>query len=142
MKTNKELLSSITKTVQMGQLGIRCVMDKAENTELRGALRSQLKEYDMIEEEAFNLANQRGWEIEELDPALKAMSKAYTKASLMAGNVDSRIAAMMIKGNTNGMIKGIKNQHHAKEHDPQINKLTEKLLMHETANIKQMQEYL
>ena len=138
MKTSKEMLSSITKTVQMGQLGIRCVMGKAENNELKDALRSQLKEYDMIEEEALALANQRGWEIEELAPALKAMSKAYTKTNLMMGNVDSRIAAMMIKGNTNGMIKSIKNQHHAKEYDLEV----DKLLTHETENIKQMQEYL
>ena len=142
MKTKIEQLSSITKTVQMGQLGIRCVMNKAQHDELKKALRSQLKEYDMIEEEALNLACRRGWEIEELNPALKSMSKAYTRACLMMGNVDSRIAAMMINGNTRGMIKSIKNQHHAKEHDPQIDALSEKLLLHETENIKQMQAYL
>ena len=104
MKTSKELLSSITKTAQMGQLGIRCVVDYAKNKKLKEALHSQLQEYDMIEQEALRIANQRGWEIQELDPALKLMSKAYSRANLMMGNTDSRIAAMMINGNTKGMV--------------------------------------
>ena len=142
MKTNKELLSSITKTAQMGQVGIHCVMEYVQNKELKQALRSQLEEYDRIEEEALNIADQRGWEIAQLSPASKMMSTAYTRASLMMGNVDSRIAAMMINGSTKGMIKSIKNQHHCANIDSRIDRLGEKLLAHETANIRQMQEYL
>lgn len=142
MKSNKEVLSSITKTTQMGQLGIRCVLERAENSKLREALRSQLKEYDMIEEEALNIAEQKNWQIQQLDPTVKLMASACTKATLMMGNVDSRIAAMMINGNTRGLIKSIKNQHHAQQEDPKINKLAEKLIAHESDNIRQMQEFL
>ena len=142
MKTSKELLSSITKTAQMGQVGVRCVMDYAKNHNFKEALHSQLKEYDMIEQEALAIAEQRGWEIAQLEPALKLMSKAYSRVNLMMGNTDSRIAAMMISGNTKGMIKSIKNQHHTKSTDSRVNELGEKLLMFETANIRQMQEYL
>lgn len=142
MKTSKEMLSSITKTAQMGQVGIRCVMEYAHSDNLKKALRSQLKEYDMIEQEAQQLASMRGWSLQEVDPAVKFMSKAYTRTNLMAGNIDSRIAAMMINGNTRGMIKSIKNQHHSNQTDLQVRKLSDKLLAHETANIRQMQEYL
>ena len=142
MKSNKEVLSSITKTTQMGQLGIRCVLERAENSKLREALRSQLKEYDMIEEEALNIAEQKNGQIQQLDPTVKLMASACTKATLMMGNVDSRIAAMMINGNTRGLIKSIKNQHHAQQEDPKINKLAEKLIAHESDNIRQMQEFL
>lgn len=142
MKTNKEILSSITKTAQMGQVGIRSVMEYANNGELKKALRSQLQEYDMIEQEAQQIASARGWDIQELDPATKWMSKTYARANLMVGNADSRIAAMMINGNTRGMIKGIKNQNHSAQSDIRIKKLSDKLLDYETANIRQMQEYL
>ena len=142
MKTSKELLSSILKTTQMGQVGIRCVMEYASNPSLKQDLRSQLQEYDMIEQEAERIASARGWEVQELDPAAKLMSKAYSRANLMMGNVDSRIAAMMINGNTKGMIKSIKNMHHSNQSDLRIRRLSEKLLTHETANIRQMQEYL
>ena len=142
MKTNKEILSSITKTAQMGQVGIRSVMEYAHGENLKKALRSQLKEYDKIEQEAQQIAFARGWDIQELDPATKMMSKAYARANLMMGNVDSRIAAMMINGNTRGMIKSIKNQHHSNQTDMRISNLSDKLLAYETANIRQMQEYL
>ena len=142
MKTSKELLSSIIKTSQMGQVGIRCVMDHAVSNHLKHDLKSQLQEYDMIEQEAQRIAAARGWDVPELDSAAKFMSKAYTRANLMVGNVDSRIAAMMINGNTRGMIKSIKNMHHGNQADLRIQRLSEKLLTHETANIRQMQEYL
>ena len=142
MKTSKELLSSITKTAQMGQTGVRSVMNYAQNQNLKEALHSQLQEYDMIEQEALKIAEQRGWEVKELQPAAKLMSHAYAKANLMTGNIDSKIAAMMINGNTKGMIKSIKNQHHSNQFDQRITKLGQKLLLHETANIRQMQEYL
>lgn len=142
MKTSKEQLSSILKTTQMGQVGIRCVMDYAVSSKLKSDLKSQLQEYDMIEQEAYRIAAVKGWELAELDPAAKMMSMAYTRANLMIGNIDSRIAAMMINGNTKGMIKSIKNMHHGTRNDTRIRQLSEKLLTHETANIRQMQEYL
>lgn len=142
MKTSKELLSSIVKTTQMGQVGIRSVMNYAIDEKLKKELRSQLKEYDMIEQEAERISQSRGWDIQQLDPAAKVMSMAYSRANLMMGNVDSRIAAMMINGNTRGMIKSIKNMHHGNQSDIRIKNLSEKLLTHEIANIRQMQEYL
>ena len=48
MKTSQELLSSILKTTQMGQTGIRSVLDTTLEPELRRALTQQLKEYDGI----------------------------------------------------------------------------------------------
>lgn len=142
MKTSKELLSSILKTAQMGQVGIKSVMEYAHDTALKQELHSQLREYDMIEEEALQIANQRGWDIPQLNPATKIMLQSYSRANLMVGNTDSRIAAMMITGNTKGMIKSIKNQHHGSNTDQRIAKLGEKLLSFENANIRQMQEYL
>lgn len=142
MKDSKEILSSILKTTQMGQIGIRAVLDHAVRPELKNELRSQLREYDAIEQEAHSIASARGWDPEELDPAVKLMAKMYTRTNLTFGNVDSKIAAMMIQGNTRGMIKGLKNRHHAKEDDTRIMSLSQKLLDCETENIRQMQGYV
>ena len=142
MKTNKEVLSSILKTTQMGQVGIRSVMPYAVRQDLKKELQSQLREYDMIESEAHAIATARGWELKELDPASKAMSKMCAKAKLATGNVDSKIAAMMINGNTRGMIKSLKNQHHAKNEDSTISALSKKLIETENVNAKQMQGYV
>lgn len=142
MKRNQDILSSILKTTQMGQTGIRAVLGYTSNTELKQALRDQLREYDSIEQEALHLASQHAWEAEELDPVAKSLSKMYTHLNLKFGNVDSKIAAMMIQGNTRGMIKGLKNLHHGKSVNASLEALSRKLLDCETANIKQMQRFV
>lgn len=142
MKDSKEMLSSMLKTTQMGQIGIRSVLDTTMRPSLRKALESQLQEYDSIETEAHAIATQRGWELPELDPAVRFMADMMTKAKLSYGNTDSKIAGMMIQGNTKGMITGLKNAHQFNKQDDQVNALSQKLLDCETANIRQMQNFL
>ena len=142
MKSSKEILSSLLKTTQMGQVGIRSVLDTSMRPGLRKALESQLQEYDSIETEAHSIATQRGWEMEELDPAVRFMADMMTRVKLNGRNTDSKIAGMMIQGNTKGMIKGLKNLHQFAQADEQISILSQKLLDCETANIRQMQGFL
>lgn len=142
MKGSKDLLSSILKTTQMGQVGIRCVLKAPLNASLRKELRSQLQEYDAIEQEAQKIASSRGWSLEELDPTVKFMAGMSTRAKLRFGNPDSKVAAMMIQGNTRGMIKSLKNMHQFCGNDESISRLSQKLLDCETANVRQMQGFL
>lgn len=142
MKNSKEILSSILKTTQMGQIGIRSVLDIGMKPSLRRALESQLKEYDSIETEAHTLASQRGWELPELDPAVRAMTNMMTRMKLMGSNTDSKIAEMMIQGNTKGMVKQLKNIHQYNSKGDAIGTINQKLLDTETANIAQMKDYL
>lgn len=142
MKGSKELLSSILKSTQMGQVGIRSVIDENVRPGLRTALESQLREYDAIEREAQNIATQRGWELQDLPSMTKIMSEMMSKMKLIGGNIDSKIAGMMIQGNTRGMITGLKNLHQFNRQDTQITTLSQKLLDCETANIRQMQGFL
>ena len=142
MKNSKQLLSSLLKTTQMGQIGIRSVLDTSMRPSLRKALESQLAEYDAIETEAHSIASQRGWELAELDPAVRAMSNMMTRMKLTGHNADSKIADMMIQGNTNGMVKGLKDIHQFAQQDGPVCALSQKLLDTETANIRQMQNFL
>lgn len=142
MNGSKEMLSSLLKTTQMGQVGIRSVLDTTMRPGLRKALESQLKEYDSIETELHQVATQRGWELRELDPAVRVMADMMTRARLTWGNTDSKIAGMMIQGNTRGMITGLKNAHQFNKQDEQICILSRKLIDCETANIRQMQPFL
>lgn len=142
MKTNKELLSSLLKTTQMGQLGIRSVLDTTLGQSLRQELTEQLRAYDTIETEAHTLATARGWEVEELDPGMELLARMMVKTRLHGGGTDSKVAGMVIQGNTKGMIQGLKNLHHSNLTDQQIRTLTQKLLDCETANIQNMQRFL
>ena len=142
MKTSKELLSSILKTTQMGQVGIRSVLDAAMQPSLRSALEDQLQEYDSIETEAHSIATQRGWDVKEIDPAVRFLTDRMTRMKLTGRNTDSKIAGMMIQGNTKGMITGLKNIHQFHQPDERITILSQKLLDCENANIRQMQTFL
>lgn len=126
----------------MGQTGIRAVLKMQLNSDLQSALRSQLREYDSIEQEAQSLAASRGWQLEQLDPAVKAMADMTTRMRLSYGNSSSKTAAMMIQGNTRGMIKGLKNLHHYNNSDERVAVLSRKLLDCEQENIKQMQGFV
>ena len=138
MKTSKEVLTSILKTTQMGQTGIRSVLDRAMGSDMRQALNSQLREYDSIESEARTMAVQRGWDLEDLDPALRLMSDMTARMRLNGRNTDSKIAGMMIQGNTQGMIKGLKTIHQFSSEDEPNKPLSQKLLDCENDNIRQM----
>lgn len=142
MKNGKEVLSSLLKTTQMGQVGIRSVLDTSMNPQLRKALEDQLREYDAIETEAHAIATQRGWELRELDPAVRMMSDMVTRMQLSGKNNESKIADMMIRGNTKGMVKGLKDIHQFTGQDEKIRTISQKLLDCETANIRQMQSFL
>ena len=142
MKESKELLSSILKTTQMGQVGIRSVLDSNMRPTLRKALETQLQEYDSIETEAHCIASSRGWQVPELDPMVRTMADMMTRMRLTGGNTDSKIAGMMIQGNTRGMIKGLKDLHQFNRQDNPLRALSQKLLDCETANIRQMQGFL
>ena len=142
MKTSREMLSSILKTTQMGQVGIRSVLNASMRPGLRKALESQLQEYDSIESQAHAIAGQRGWELSELQGGAQLMTNMMTRMKLSHGNADSKIAGMMIQGNTRGMITGLKNLHQYNSLDCQISGLSQKLLDCETANIRQMQSFL
>lgn len=142
MKDSKDILSSILKTTQMGQVGIRSVMKVAVRTEMKEALQSQLSEYDAIEREAFSIAASRGWTPDTLDPAVKGMAAAMTKMKLQGRDSDSKIAAMMINGNTRGLIKSLKNMHRFTGNDARVATLAQKLLDCERANAAQMEGFL
>ena len=142
MKDSKEVLSSILKTTQMGQIGIRSVQNAAVRPEMKQALSDQLKEYDAIETQAHAVAEERGWRVEELDPGVRKMAEMMARARLQGRNKDSKIAAMMKKGHTRGIIKGLKNAHRYHVRDARITALSQKLIDCENENIKQMENFL
>ena len=142
MKGSKDILSSILKTTQMGQIGIRSILNEPLQPSLRTELKNQLHEYDTIEQEAHGIAKTRGWELKELNPTIKSMTNMMTRTRLSFGELDSKAAAMMIQGNTRGIIKGFKNLNQFSHHDQQVNALAQRLIDIEETNNRQLQGFL
>ena len=142
MKDSKDILSSLLKTTQMGQVGIRSVEKAANGEQLKNALKSQLDEYNKIEQEAYDLAKKRGWTLNELNPMARTMADMASRSKLMYHKNDSRIAEMMVQGNTRGVIKSLKNLHRYHQNDGSVTALAQKLLDCENENIVQMEGFL
>ena len=142
MKDSKDILSSLLKTTQMGQVGIRSVEKAANGEQLKNALKSQLNEYNKIEQEAYDLAKKRGWTLSELNPMARTMADMASRSKLMYNKNDSRIAEMMVQGNTRGVIKSLKNLHRYHQNDGSVTALAQKLLDCENENIQQMEGFL
>ena len=142
MKSSEEVLSSILKTTQMGQLGIRSVLDSEMKPELRRAIESQLREYDTIETQAHDIARKRSWVLPELNPSIRFMTERMTRMRLSFGDVNSKIAAMMIRGNTMGVTKGMQTMRECNVSDTAVTSLANKLIATEQANINQMKKFL
>ena len=142
MMNDKHILTSMLHTVQMGQTGIRSVMPKAISSALKHELNLQLKEYDTLEQETLSLAKSKGLTLTNLNPALETMSNMISKMQLIGGQTDSKIAGMLIQGNTRGVILGLKNLRTASKTDPSVCKLAQKLLDQEDKNIQRTRQYL
>ena len=142
MKNNKEILFSLVKTTQLGQISIQSVLDTCMRPGLRKALENQLHEYDAIETEAHCMASRRGWELPQLYPGTGLITDMSIRMKLGGRNTDSKIAGMMIHNNTKELIRGIRNMHQISGKDEPLQILSQKLLDCETANIRQMQNFL
>ena len=142
LKDSKEILSSVLKTTQMGQIGIRSALEAEMKPELRQAMEAQLQEYDAIETQAHSIAAERNWVLPELNPSIRFMTDRMTKMKLSYGEVNSKIAEMMIRGNTSGVIKGLKNLQHMEQQEDSVSDLSLKLLYTESANVDQMKQFL
>ena len=139
---SKEMLTSVLHTVQMGQSGIKCVKDQAVRPALKRQLEKQLTEYDAMESKARQLAKAHKWQIRDINPGILKMSDMMAKAKLLGGERDSKIAGMMIQGNTRGMIQGLKNLRQGKAVSQDVQDLTQKLIEFEHTGIEDSKPYL
>ena len=142
MKNSGDILNSIIDTTQMGQSGIKSVLDRPMNPALYQELVSQMQEYAQIESGARRLLQDRKLPVKKGGASLIPGAKLRARARLATGNANSKIAGMMIQGNTRGMILGLRSMHQYSGADPDVCTLSQRLLDTETANIRQMKPYL
>ena len=139
---SQEMLKSVLHTVQMGQAGIQCVQNQAVNPDLKREMQHQLEQYDAIETSVKRLAKENRWDIPDISQSLVAMSDVMSKMKLIGGERDSKIAGMLIQGNTRGMILGIKNLRKGTTADPKVRALAEKLITQEKVSIEKTERFL
>ena len=142
MINSQRVLNDIIKTSQMGISGINTVMPRTAQPALRQALKCQRREYSDIEQQAKLLAQRKGWKIDQIKPVTRKMGALMSHAQLLTGEPDSKIAGMMIQGNTRGMLLSLKNMRRCDQPDQQVAELAQKLLETEKHNIDSMEGFV
>ena len=143
MQNDISMLNSIRRTTEMGRYGIETVMDETQDHEFQAALRSQLQEYESIYAEADQLLRERNGKPRNINP-LARYGSALSSKMKVRGSSDptSKIAELMLQGNTRGMIKSVQNIRTMGVLDPKVSGLSNRLLQTEQANIDQMKGFL
>ena len=102
MLNESELINYIRQNVQMGIDGIKIVIDDVKSKEFYEELKSELREYNEIFNEAEELADRAGYEKVDINAAVKIASHLSGRLKTMNGG-DSKIADSMIQGSTMGV---------------------------------------
>ena len=142
MNQDTQMLQQICKSTQMGQSGIRSVMERAKEPAMKRALASQLREYDAIHSQADRLLRDRGESAQRIPAFTLSMSRMGAQMQLAMDRTSSKIAEMMIEGNTKGMVKSMRQNRALHALDPKVSSLSNRLLQTELANIEQMKPFL
>ncbi len=142
MKNDHQILNDIIKTSQMGINGINVVMPKTTQPALRQALKVQRREYSDMEQQAKLLCQQRGYPIDQLSPISRKMGALMSRGQLLLGDPNSKIAGMMIQGNTRGMILSLKSMHQNPAPEEAVAQLAQRMLDTEKQNIISMEGFL
>lgn len=137
-----ELLQYVHEISEMGVVGLKDILDRIQDKELKACIQAQIHEYRNISARSAELLDAKGEAPK--DPALMARisSKVMSSAQTLTDSSASKIAEMVINVNNMGINKGLKHLHDYKGDDQQVRALTEKLIATEQANVEQMKPFL
>ena len=141
---NKELLEYIYKVVDMGVHSTTKLLDdlKGKDNKIIDTIEDIRKEYVSFKKDIEEYFDKYDVKIEN-NNCMAKMGSMEMKMEVMKDNSDSKIADMLIRGNTMGIIETEKNIHKYEEKaDKEIIKLAKKLLEFQNNSVKKLKEYL
>ena len=140
MLNESEIINFIRQNVQMGIDGIKIVIDDVKSKEFYEELKSELREYNEIFNEAEELADRAGYEKVDINAAVKIASHLSGRLRTINGG-DSKIAESMIQGSTMGVTKLIMHLNEFNG-DDDVLKIAERLLKFLEGNIENLKKFL
>ncbi len=139
---DNEMLQYISRASETGVRSIRDILSVAKGEELRHQLKEQQAEYGEIYTKSRTLLRRRGEEPSSLSRRAKFNLLMGVRMGTMTNRSPSKIAEMMIRGNTMGLTKSIQYLNHYSGHNDNVRSLAVKLMRTEQANIDSLKPYL
>ena len=140
MINTQELLRILLETVQLDQHLLSVAVLSASSHGLKSILGKHLLEYDRLEIELQEHAGRRGWELSDLQPALRW--NQGVKFRLSVRNRDERIAERLIYLHTSERINLLRLGKEWDQSDVQAKVMLQKLLDSKAIHIRQMELHL
>lgn len=142
---NKELLEYLYKVVDMGVHSTTKLLEdlKGKDNKIIDTIEDIKKEYASFEKDIKKLIKKYKVDLENNSFMAKMGSSMEMKMEVMKDNSDSKIADMLIRGNTMGVIETEKNiKKFEDKSDKEIIKLANSLLDFQNNSIEKLKEYL
>lgn len=136
------LLNQIHQNADMGRDSVRHIINLSSDSQFLHALNSQLDEYEQAYDESGEMLRSQGAQAEDANPAVKAMSRAASTMKSLVNPTTSRLAEMVIEGNTMGITELRKQLNAYRGSNPAVVSLAERHLKAEEKNIEDMKKYL
>lgn len=136
------LLNQIHQNADMGRDSVRHVIKLSSDSQFLHALSSQLDEYEQVYDESGEMLRSQGVQAEDAGPVAKAMARAASTMKSLVNPTTSRLAEMMIEGNTMGITELRKQLNAYHGSNPAVVNLAERHLRAEEKNIEEMKKYL
>lgn len=142
---NKEFLQKMYKIVDMGSHSCKKLLEdlKDKDNKIIDTISDIDKEYLSFKEEILSFFDKYGVEKVNNNSMAKMGSSMEMKMEVMNDNSDAKIADMLIRGNTMGVIEIEKDLNNFEgKVDKDLIKLGEKLLEFQNNSITKLKEYL
>lgn len=145
MINDEQMLNSICETADMGRESLRQVLEKTDDSALKGTLKTQISEYDHDYNLALEMLQRNG--LEEKHPKARPITKAESQVTVnlktaFTQKKESQIAEMVIQGSSMGVVKITKELNDYHGGNQEVKQLAEKHLQTEQNNIEEMKRFL
>lgn len=137
-----DLLEKTYQNASIGITAIKAVLDKAENAELNNELHKHMRDYQEIADITKKQLIANGKKVKEESFYVRAMMKGNVKMNTMMNPSDSRIAQMVIQGETMGVTQMTKLLHAKPNVDGPSKEIAQDFVKREEDNIEIMKKYL
>ena len=145
MNETNELLLYIYQNCKMGNDTLTTLINtiKTKDNKIKKVLESEIKEFEKYIKDSEKLLKKNKVEIKEKGVMASIGSYMGINMEMLKDNSDGRIADMLVKGMTMGIVDITKRLDNlGEESDKEVRKLAEKLKEYEQSEIKVLKAYL
>ncbi|MDO5602600.1 MAG: hypothetical protein Q4G07_07500 [Oscillospiraceae bacterium] len=137
-----EMLGCLCEDADMGRSSARRVLKHIKDTNLSATVKEQLDDFEHAYDSAAQMLSQKGQNAPTSAPMAKTMAAVESEMQTFMDSSSSKIAEMMIQGNTMGITTITKQLNDYNGEDPEVSKLSKKQIGMEQRNIENLKKFL